>query len=950
MNFNTQSSVSGTQSVSSPISNFELLKVGTPVIIFYDKSAWLGINNDKIEQCDDLDSFVRIITPVTIDSTGVFAICDKTNEKKRFLFNKMKIIDVASPNQLKHKPTEHVESDEKTSFNEKVQLQGKLEKVQDEISQLENERKKVELQDKCEKLQKVELQAKLEKVQDEINQLGNELENVELQAKVAEKIEKAQQAHLKKKKVQSNQNFMNNNQNYRLNITCNYNAQKKVPTIEDIKNFTVLVNVQDMKGNNIYIPNEDISTKAIVCNEKFIKWMFDLVSCTKTFSNSLKSKVYKALNNNLDNYININRLFSIFKEDIVNSFEEISYNEFISYMVKVELYKSLYTICISLQEYFRYKLYSPRYTTHYFLTEISSIDIYDEETKKNEDGNINSLSEDKKGNDTDEKYESVNMVDDIKFKPIKQLDENEWEKPTISCLENFKYPNFYAIQNPDINIEERYHKKYVYKYNKSFIKELTSYITTEEIIYSKETLNKSIEWLNNEYEKFVDFDDFIDIFKKDACERFYIVSLKEQRLLYKGLCNISQYIQICMYQFDYPRTIVSYVYNISTNLNVQDMILEIMLSVVNSDPGSEGITNITDPIFEKLIKYLEENDNSFLPILIPLLSRHVSMKDVYNKYREHIVTKIVRLSEMGVGEYYSKFCDVKNMLKDYININYKNCIQKISVNDVIKVKYNDKIRLIKILEINLDNNSLKIKEFTDGHTVKSFLIDKLYISVNASNDYFIKANKNMFNVEPKKILISEVNNPQNSHFDFNNLVLCINKYEVLKDSYQLYIHKDSETGIKSLRARKIFNSENFHLVYLDTDKNKLSKLKKIEKNCLFFVKSLKLERWIDIQHSFNYDININNSYRVRNINTNEYKELDEGTLIFHISHTTEKNGHVCFTNNITGSKINIYDIKNVQMKHNEKWKDFLDLPPFVFERTVAESQLIQFIRESYCKF
>ena len=711
MNFNTSSSVSGTQSVSSPISNFELLKVGTPVIIFYDKSAWLGINNDKIEQCDDLDSFVRIITPVTIDSTGVFAICDRTNEKKRFLFNKMKIIDVASPNQLKHKP-EVVDPQPQVKLDEKVQLQDKVEKVKEELSKLENE-----------------------------------LENVELQAKVAEKIEKAQQALKRESKIPvlqkkvQNINFMNNNQNYRLNITCNYNAQKKVPTIEDIKNFTVLVNVQDMKGNNIYIPNEDISTKAIVCNEKFIKWMFDLVSCTKTFSNSLKSKVYKALNNNLDNYININRLFSIFKEDIVNSFEEISKQDFINDIVKVELYKSLYTIQLSLQEYFRYKLYSPRYTTHYFLTEISSIDIDDEET--NEDGNINSLSEDKKSNDTDEKYEYVNMVDDIKFKPIKQLDENEWEKPTISCLENFKYPNFYAIQNPDINIEERYHKKYVYKYNKSFIKELTSYITTEEIIYSKETLNKSIEWLNNEHEKFVDFDDFLDIFKKDACERFYIVSLKEQRLLYKGLCNISQYIQICMYQFDYPRTIVSYVYNISTNLNVQDMILEIMLSVVNPGPENEGITHITDPIFEKLIKYFEENDDSFLPVLLPLLTSNASIKDIYNKYRQSIIT-IIQRDRSYISEYYSKFCDVKNMLKDYININYKNCIKKISVNDVIKVRYNCKFRTIQILEINLDNNSLKIKEFTDGHTVKSFLIDKLYILVNPSTEYFIQANKNMF--------------------------------------------------------------------------------------------------------------------------------------------------------------------------------------------------------------
>jgi hypothetical protein len=504
---------------------------------------------------------------------------------------------------------------------------------------------------------------------------------------------------------------------------------------------------------------EDISNRAIVCNKKFINFMTNLVSCTKTFSNTLKSKLYKALDNNIDNYVDINRLFSMFKEDIVNSFEEISKDEFINNMVKVELYKSLYTICVSLQDYFKYKLYTPCYTNHYFLKEISSIDIDDEEKNtgdeceiieetKNEEEIKYSRHVDKQGDEAkDENSVSLNMVDDIKFKPIKQLDMNEYEKPTISCLENFKYPNFYAIQNPDIDIEERYRKKYVYKYNKSFIKELTSYITTEEIIYSKETLNKSIEWLNNEYEKFVDFDDFLDIFKKDACERFYIVSLKEQRLLYKGLCNISQYIQICMYQFDYPRTIVSYVYNISTNLNAQDMILEIMLSVVNSGPGNENLihlTNITDPIFEKLIKYLEENDNSFLPFLLPLLTNNSSIKDIYNKYREHIITKTVRLSEMGVGEYYSKFCDVKNMLKDYININYKNCIQKISVNDVIKVRYNYKFRTVQILEINLDNNSLKIKEFTDGHTVKSFLIDKLYISANASDDYFIQANKHIF--------------------------------------------------------------------------------------------------------------------------------------------------------------------------------------------------------------
>jgi hypothetical protein len=215
----------------------------------------------------------------------------------------------------------------------------------------------------------------------------------------------------------------------------------------------------------------------------------------------------------------------------------------------------------------------------------------------------------------------------------------------------------------------------------------------------------------------------------------------------------------------------------------------------------------------------------------------------------------------------------------------------------------------------------------------------------------------MFNTETN--LISDVLHPKDSYFDFNNLQLCINHSEKLEGTYRFIIHEDSETNLISLRARKNnSNGESVHLVYLDSAKN-INKFKKIEKDTQFFVLAPKLDLWISIQDLQNYNIKSNDKFRVRDFIKNEYKyrELEEGTMIFNISNRysgsdscKNKYMNICFTNNLHGSSITIYDIENVQIMHYNKWIDILSLPNSVVDKLVVQSQLIQFIRESYLKF
>jgi hypothetical protein len=112
-----------------------------------------------------------------------------------------------------------------------------------------------------------------------------------------------------------------------------------------------------------------------------------------------------------------------------------------------------------------------------------------------------------------------------------------------------------------------------------------------------------------------------------------------------------------------------------------EMLLEMMLStnVKDRQLHCKILTTIDTPALKSLIKYIHYNRYliGFLPTLYQLMHSNSNLcyiNDLYVKLNEYIIREYsnFKYDEIMLETFYKYFCDIKEILKDYIQIEYKN--------------------------------------------------------------------------------------------------------------------------------------------------------------------------------------------------------------------------------------------------------------------------------------
>jgi len=108
-----------------------------------------------------------------------------------------------------------------------------------------------------------------------------------------------------------------------------------------------------------------------------------------------------------------------------------------------------------------------------------------------------------------------------------------------------------------------------------------------------------------------------------------------------------------------------------------EMLLEMMLSTNVKD--KKLLTTIDTPALKSLIKYIHYNRYliGFLPTLYQLMHSNSNLcyiNDLYVKLNEYIIREYsnFKYDEIMLETFYNYFCDIKEILKDHIEIEYKN--------------------------------------------------------------------------------------------------------------------------------------------------------------------------------------------------------------------------------------------------------------------------------------